>query len=94
MTNINNNLDESKIPPNLPDSVDRLPDDVAVDQVVRNYIGGKFEPPVDGQYIVNRNPATGDIVSYIPRSKGSDVDNAVKCALEAHKSGVWRFKSV
>lgn len=91
--NSNNTLDESKIPPNLPDSVDRLPDDVNHQSVVRNYIGGKFVPPVDGQYIVNRNPATGDIVSYIPRSKDSDVDNAVKCALEAHKSGVWRFKS-
>ena len=50
---------------------------------IANYIGGQLIAPVDGAYIDNIEPATGQVYSLIPRSNASDVDLAVKAAEEA-----------
>lgn len=50
---------------------------------IANYIGGQLIAPVDGAYIDNIEPATGQVYSLIPRSNVSDVDLAVKAAEEA-----------
>lgn len=50
---------------------------------IANYIGGQLIAPVDGAYIDNIEPATGQVYSLIPRSNASDVDLAVKAAEKA-----------
>lgn len=41
---------------------------------LRNYINGRFVPPVDGQYLDNVAPATSQILNQIPRSNKTDVE--------------------
>lgn len=48
--------------------------------VLKNYIGGTLQAPINGKYIDNINPATGEIYSQIPNSDISDVDEAVGAA--------------
>jgi aminomuconate-semialdehyde/2-hydroxymuconate-6-semialdehyde dehydrogenase len=74
------------IPPNVPLEVDSIPKDSKV-QILRNYINGEW---VDTEkYIQNLNPATSEILSYIPRSQKEDVQKACRVAKEAFKSGSW-----
>ena len=47
---------------------------------ISNYIGGNLQAPLDGQYIDNINPATGEIYSQIPASNHKDVAAAVAAA--------------
>ncbi len=53
-----------------------------------NYIGGEWIPTSTGAVGENRNPATGDLIGYFPRSAQADVDRAVAAAAEAYRS--WR----
>ncbi|MEP2531147.1 aldehyde dehydrogenase [Shimia sp.] len=45
-----------------------------------NFIGGKFVPPVNGQYFENVTPITGAMINEIPRSDGADIELALDAA--------------
>ena len=47
---------------------------------IKNFIEGKFVPPLDGDYLDNYNPATGTITSRIANSTSKDVELAVHAA--------------
>ena len=51
--------------------------------ILSNYIGGKLQPPVSGNYLDNYNPATGSVYSKIPDSDERDVEMAVLAAQKA-----------
>src|SRR5215217_3601104 len=51
----------------------------APDQIL-NYIGGNFRTPVNGNYLDNVNPATGEVYSKTPDSTVADIDLAVIAA--------------
>lgn len=48
--------------------------------LIANYIGGSFRAPVNGKYIDNINPATGEPYSQTPDSDEADVEFAVGAA--------------
>ncbi len=50
---------------------------------IRNYIEGKLQPPVGGEYLQNYNPATGEVYSQLPDSDERDVQLAVDAARTA-----------
>ena len=50
---------------------------------VPNHIGGKEVQAIDGEWILNYAPSTGNIISRIPKSNHQDVNNAVRVAKEA-----------
>ncbi|RKH33202.1 aldehyde dehydrogenase [Corallococcus praedator] len=45
-----------------------------------NYIGGKFVPPVKGQYFENISPVNGRPFCEVPRSTAEDIENALDAA--------------
>ncbi|MCY1030578.1 aldehyde dehydrogenase family protein [Corallococcus sp. BB11-1] len=45
-----------------------------------NYIGGKFVPPVKGQYFENISPVTGRPFCEVPRSTAEDIEKALDAA--------------
>jgi aldehyde dehydrogenase len=45
-----------------------------------NYIGGRWVPPVKGQYFENVTPVTGHALCEIPRSGGEDIEMALDAA--------------
>ena len=51
-----------------------------------NYIGGKWVPPVDGDYFVNYSPVDNSVISRIPRSKATDIELALDAAHAAFKT--------
>ncbi|WP_085506433.1 acetaldehyde dehydrogenase ExaC [Thalassobacillus devorans] len=57
-----------------------------------NYIGGKWTPPVKGQYFENVTPVTGKSFCEVARSTEEDVELALDAAHEAKKS--WGKTSV
>ncbi|MEZ5046730.1 MAG: aldehyde dehydrogenase [Chitinophagaceae bacterium] len=50
---------------------------------IKNYIGGELKEPIQGQFIDNINPATGEIYGRIPSSTQADIDQAVLAAQAA-----------
>lgn len=54
-----------------------------IEKYLSNYINGELRKPVNGEYLDNLEPATGQVYSYIPASKTDDVEQAVKAAEEA-----------
>ncbi|KAA3605560.1 MAG: aldehyde dehydrogenase family protein [Planctomycetota bacterium] len=60
---------------------------------LEQFIGGRFQAPASGQYLVNLAPATGKPLSQVPRGGGEDVNAAVSAAQEAF-DGPWRQWSV
>lgn len=50
---------------------------------IANYIAGDLQAPINGQYIDNINPATGEVYSQIPDSDIKDVEEAVGAAKAA-----------
>ena len=48
-----------------------------------NFIDGAFVPAQDGQTLNTVNPATGEVITTLPRSKASDVNAATQAALNA-----------
>jgi aminomuconate-semialdehyde/2-hydroxymuconate-6-semialdehyde dehydrogenase len=54
-----------------------------IEKYLSNYINGELRKPIDGEYLDNLEPATGQVYSYIPASKNADVEQAVKAAEEA-----------
>ena len=61
-------------------------------QEVFNYIDGLFSPSVDGEHLDNLNPATGEVISLIPRSLQADVEHAASAALRAQPA--WNALSL
>ena len=61
-------------------------------QEVFNYIDGLFSPSVDGGHLENLNPATGEVISTIPRSLQADVEHAASAALRAQPA--WNALSL
>ena len=51
-----------------------------------NFINGKFAPPVDGEYFENTSPIDNKLIAKYPRSKKTDIDNAVAAANEAKEA--------
>lgn len=49
-------------------------------EYIENYINGSFLAPLNGQYLDNINPATGQQYSFTPKSQKGDVDLAVAAA--------------
>ena len=45
-----------------------------------NFIGGKWVPPVDGEYFKNISPVTGQAYCEVPRSKAADIELALDAA--------------
>lgn len=84
------------IPPNVPAAIEQLPDQETLNKhkirVLQNYIDGQFVNPKASKYIADKNPATDEIIAYIPRSQADDVDDAVKSAHGSVKRGDWSTK--
>ena len=60
---------------------------VTIDPVYKLFIGGKFVAPKAGKTFTTINPATEEVLAKIAYAEKSDVDKAVKAALEGLK--VW-----
>jgi len=60
--------------PGLSDSV------VTVKPRYENFIGGRWVPPVSGEYTANLSPATGKSFTQIPRSSAQDIEVALDAA--------------
>ena len=65
---------------------------VSVAARYENYINGKWQPPVDGQYFDNVSPVTGQVFCQIPRSNKADIDLALDAAHAAKQA--WGSTSV
>jgi aldehyde dehydrogenase len=57
-----------------------------------NFIGGKWVAPVDGEYLANVSPVTGEPFVQVARSKAADVELALDAAHAA--ADVWGRTSV
>lgn len=57
-----------------------------------NFIGGKWVPPVKGEYFENVTPVTGRAFCEIPRSTAEDIELALDAAHEAKEA--WGHTSV
>ena len=68
--------------------VDLLPDRPVV---LCNWIGGEPVPPEGNAYLENINPATGTVISKIPRSQELDIHAALRCAQTVQKE--WKRTS-
>jgi aldehyde dehydrogenase len=51
-----------------------------------NFIGGKWVPPVDGEYFENISPVTGEVYCEVPRSKAADIELALDAAHAAKEA--------
>ena len=45
-----------------------------------NYIGGRWVPPVEGEYFDNVSPVTGQVFCQVARSGAADIDLALDAA--------------
>jgi len=57
-----------------------------------NYIGGKWVPPVGGQYFEDTSPVDGTVTALIPKSGAKDIDAAITAAEKA--ADAWGKTSV
>ncbi|MFY0545431.1 aldehyde dehydrogenase [Brevibacillus sp. H7] len=57
-----------------------------------NFIGGKWVPPVKGEYFENVSPVTGKVFCEVPRSTSEDIELALDAAHEAKDA--WGRTSV
>ncbi|WJE52356.1 CoA-acylating methylmalonate-semialdehyde dehydrogenase [Bacillus cereus] len=61
-------------------------------QTLKNYIGGQWIESISKQVEEIPNPATGEVIAYVPLSSREDLDRAVATAKEAFKT--WRKVAV
>jgi aminomuconate-semialdehyde/2-hydroxymuconate-6-semialdehyde dehydrogenase len=59
---------------------------------LENYIGGDLIAPLNGKFIDNINPATGEVYGHIPDSDTKDVEAAIHAAQKAFSS--WSITPV
>ena len=57
-----------------------------------NYIGGKWTPPVNGEYFDNPTPVTGKVFTQVARSTKEDIELALDAAHAAKDA--WGKTSV
>src|SRR3954467_15297529 len=57
--------------------------DLTAPKQIANYIAGVLQPPLNGKYMDNTDPATGEIYSRTPDSDIKDVEEAVGAAKAA-----------
>jgi aminomuconate-semialdehyde/2-hydroxymuconate-6-semialdehyde dehydrogenase len=62
-------------------------------ETLSNWVAGSPVPPTSGDYLDNPRPATGELLSRIPRSQAPDVD-AAAAAAKAALAGPWGKTSV
>eukprot|EP00743_Colponemidia_sp_Colp-15_P004024 GILK01004337.1.p1 GENE.GILK01004337.1~~GILK01004337.1.p1 ORF type:complete len:485 (+),score=83.49 GILK01004337.1:41-1495(+) len=55
-----------------------------------NYINGAFVAPIDGEWVDNIEPATGNVLCQVAASKATEIDQAVQAAHDAFRNGPWR----
>jgi phenylacetaldehyde dehydrogenase len=55
----------------------------------RIYINGQFVPAASGKVFPVYNPATGEVMSYVPEAEEEDVNRAVVAARRAFDDGPW-----
>lgn len=55
---------------------------------LKNYIGGQWVEPENGQYIQDIDPANGEVVAEVPASSTKDAEQAIEAARQAYDS--WR----
>ncbi len=55
---------------------------------LRNYIGGQWVEPENGQYIKDVDPGNGELVAEVPASSQKDAENAIAAARDAFDQ--WR----
>src|SRR5437588_7040608 len=60
-----------------PGSPDRV---VPVQPRYENFIGGRWVPPLTGEYTTNLSPATGEAFTQVPRSTAQDIEVALDAA--------------
>jgi aldehyde dehydrogenase len=60
-------------------------------QQYENYTGGKWTPPVDGNYFDDLAPIDGSVIAKAPRSTAKDIDLAIAAGEKAFES--WRSSS-
>jgi aldehyde dehydrogenase len=68
------------VQPGFPDSV------VTVKSRYDNFTGGRWVPPVSGQYTQTLSPATGQPFTQVPRSTPEDVEVALDAAHAAKEA--------
>jgi malonate-semialdehyde dehydrogenase (acetylating)/methylmalonate-semialdehyde dehydrogenase len=61
---------------------------IGQETLLKNFVGGKWEPASASSVTAVRNPATGDVLAEAPLSSGADVAKAVDAASKAWQS--WR----
>ena len=52
------------------------------------FIGGRWVPPLSGDYLPVENPSDGATIAQIPRGNAADIDAAVAAA-RAALTGLW-----
>lgn len=57
-------------------------------KTLKNYVNGEWIEPKSNETQPVYNPATGDVIAYVPISKNEDVDQAVKLADKAYQE--WK----
>jgi phenylacetaldehyde dehydrogenase len=60
-----------------------------VNQIHRVYIDGQFGPAASGKVFPIYNPATGNVMTYVPDAESEDVNRAVMAARRAFDHGPW-----
>jgi len=55
-------------------------------KTLKNYVGGEWIEAKSNQTEPVYNPATGEIIAYVPISSSEDVDHAVYVAFEAFQT--------
>ena len=55
------------------------------DKYLKNYVNGQLVPPFSGEYLDNKNPATGETYAFIPDSGTEDIEKAMEAAESAFK---------
>lgn len=56
---------------------------VAFKRRYENYIGGRWVPPIDGEYFENVSPVNNKVFCEVPRSNAKDIEFALDAAHEA-----------
>ena len=60
--------------------------------IIANFIDGQYQAPLQGQYLDNIEPATGQVYGKIPDSSNEDVELAVASANKALPA--WRALAI
>src|SRR5271165_2979216 len=55
----------------------------------RMFIDGRFVFAASGKTFPVYNPATGEVMAYVPEAEAEDVDRAVRAARAAFDNGPW-----